>query len=73
MVKVFYTVANGGDGSYSVVFFDSDETIELLEKEDPETWGGGEGGGSLLTEKLEGVHIYTMNEAILYFLDGDSE
>jgi hypothetical protein len=43
-MRIYYTTVNGGDGSAWVEFFESQECINLLEQEDPETYGMGEGG-----------------------------
>lgn len=43
-MRIYYTTTNGGDGSASVDFFESQDLIDMLEEHDPETYGMGEGG-----------------------------
>lgn len=43
-MRVFYTTSDGGDGSSSVSFFESQKCIDMIEEADPDTYGSGEGG-----------------------------
>lgn len=46
-MRYYFTTRDNGDGSSSVEFFDSAETIEFAEEQWPEDYGAGEGGGYL--------------------------
>lgn len=66
-MRVYFTTQNNGDGSSSVMFFDSQECIDYLEDIDPEGYGGGEGGGSFdITGKIIGIEIRTMKDVLKY-------
>lgn len=65
MRKIFYTVSDGGDGSYSTWFFDSQECIDLLEERNPDVWACGEGGGFFYASDIQGIHIYDMEQVLL--------
>lgn len=60
MRRVYYTTTNNGDGSSSVEFFETQEQIDELEEEDPETYGMGEGGSWFEISDdavIEGINI----------------
>ena len=60
-MRIYYTTVNGGDGSASVQFFDSQECITLLEEHDPEGYGIGEGGSWMDIEgTVTGITIETI-------------
>ncbi len=47
-MRVYYTTCDGGDGSASVEFYDSQECINYLESDeywDSDSYQAGEGGG----------------------------
>ena len=60
-MRVYYTTSDGGDGSSSVQFFESQECIDLLEDYDPEGYASGEGGGWFDVEgTITGITIKTL-------------
>lgn len=61
-MRIYYTAANNGDGSSSVKFYESQECIDRLEEDDPEGYGGGEGGGSFNVEGATDLKITTLDE-----------
>lgn len=78
MKTMYYTTVNNGDGSSSVEFFYDRESIELLEEHDPETYSGGEGGGSFqysgdLVFAYEWLEPQTLEQVKADILGGEEE
>jgi hypothetical protein len=68
---IYYTGVDGGDGSVSVSFYESQECIDLLEERDPE-YHRGEGGGQFtVTGEIEGLEIETLEDVKDYLRDMD--
>jgi hypothetical protein len=66
---IYYTGVDGGDGSVSVSFYDSQECIDLLEEHDPE-YHRGEGGGSFtVTGEVTGLNIENIDDVKEYLRD----
>lgn len=64
-MRVYFTTQDNGDGSSSVVFFDSQECIDFLEENDPDTYASGEGGSSFeITGKIVGITIRNLEQTI---------
>jgi hypothetical protein len=61
-MRIYYTPANQGDGSYTVHFFDDKDSIRLLEDEDPETYHCEGGGFFDCKEVPEGIQIRTFQQ-----------
>lgn len=60
-MRIYYTTTNNGDGSASVSFYESQECIDLLEEDDPETYGMGEGGSFFDVEgTITGITVETL-------------
>jgi hypothetical protein len=62
-MRVYYTTKDYFDGSYGVFFFDSLDSINMLEKQDPDAWACGYGGGSFVADNIQEIKIYSYEEA----------
>jgi hypothetical protein len=58
---IYYTGVDGGDGSISVEFFESQECIDLLEEAIPEYYRG-EGGNSFTVTGETDLEVTTLEE-----------
>lgn len=70
-MKIFYSGKDCGDGSLAVEFFDSQETIDLLEEHDCEGYRG-EGGGCFEVPDgtvITGLDITTYEDARVYLIE----
>lgn len=66
---IYYTGTDGGDGSVSVSFYDSQKCIDLLEEHCPEYYRG-EGGGCFTVEgEIRGIDIETLEDVKQYLKD----
>jgi len=71
-MRLLYTTANNGDGSSSVEFFYDQESIDLLEQADPETYAGGEGGSWFDVDgPVTGTEIHTLENVKKAIANGD--
>lgn len=73
-MKVYYTATNGGDGSASVSFFETQACIDKLEEADPETYGQGEGGSSFEVPDgtvFTGIEIHTEEAVDAAIVEGE--
>jgi hypothetical protein len=66
---IFFTGVDGGDGSISVAFYDSQECIDLLEEHDPESHRGEGGGSFTVIGEVEGLNIETIEDVKEYLRD----
>ena len=62
-MRIWYLVGDNGDGSSSVTFCDSKDTVEALIKNDPDTYSDGDGGsfGSFDCDNFTGQDIETLD------------
>lgn len=76
-MRIYVATVNGGDGSYSIEFYNSREAIELLYDNDCENYGCNESFSSFELEgTITGISILTIEDAREYlynmgYLDED--
>lgn len=71
-MRIYYTSADNGDGSASTYFFESQQCIDMLEEDDPERYGAGEGGSHFDVEGTHNIPVQTLKDVKQEIKDNNS-